>query len=362
MQKYTLALVVIIIVLLTVLFNSNTSQVEQIDSIKLGVLLPLTGNNAAHGELAKRGVELALENLPSNIQVVYEDSQFDGSVSVNAYKKLVTQDKVQAILTLGSPVAMSIASLANEDKVLLLGIVAAPAYSTPDDYTFRIVGSATVEADSIVDTIVNTLNKKKVAILSMGNDYGKGTASEFVHAFKDHGEVIFNESFLPEETDFRSSLIKIKSLNPDIIFIPATGREAGLIIKQAREQGIETAFICAQACQNPDLVTIAGGSAEGLLVVAPTDDANSNFIDLYSDKYTGTIHFGTIKMYDATKILSSVFANCEKDNYAPACLLRGMNNVTDYPGTSFPINFDENGDMNDQFLLKIVKNGAFVKY
>ena len=285
MQKYTLALVVIVIVLFTVLFNSNTSQVEQIDSIKLGVLLPLTGNNAAHGELAKRGVELALENLPSNI-----------------------------------------------------------------------------EADSIVDTIVNTLNKKKVAILSMGNDYGKGTASEFVHAFKDHGEVVFNESFLPEETDFRSSLIKIKSLNPDIIFIPATGREAGLIIKQAREQGIETAFICAQACQNPDLITIAGGSAEGLLVVAPTDDANSNFIDLYSDKYTGTIHFGTIKMYDATKILGSVFANCEKDNYAPACLLRGMNNVTDYPGTSFPINFDENGDMNDQFLLKIVTNGAFVRY
>ena len=366
MKKIIIGIIVLAVVVWggVKLFGTKEEKIKE--TIKIGAILPLSGTLALPGEFAKRGIELALEELQNendiDVEVIFEDSKFDPKLGIGAYEKLKTNDNVKAILEFGSPVGMALSPLANKDKILLLGLVAAPPYSTPNDYTFRIVGSATAEANGIVDVLVNKFGKQKVAVLFMNNDYGKGTADAFKIAFKNKGEIIFDEGFNPQETDFRSQLTKIKATNLEALFLASLGREAGVIIKQAKELKLNNLFICAQACDNPDLIAIASDSADGLVITAPTDDANAKFKSLYQNKYKENPNYVSMRMYDATKILASVFNACKKDDFDKECLLKEMNNVKDFPGSSYSVNFDENGDINDQFILKTVKNGQFVKY
>ena len=367
-MKKLIWIVVILIVIWGVWFRGEKSApiTEGGRAIKIGAILPLTGPIASAGEFAKQGVELAVADLMAQgkkVEVIFEDNQYDSRVGLSAYNKLKTVDKVDAVVVFGSPVAMPLIPVVNADQIPMLALTASPAYSTPDDYAFRIVGTADTEAKATVETLVDKLGKKKIAVMYLNNDYGTGGLAAFKKYAVGKATVVAEESAPPGATDYRSQLAKIKAANPDGIFLATLYREAGTILKQAKEMGINLPFMCGQPCAAPELFTTAGLAAEGLIIVAPTNNATTEFANAYTQKYQQDfLSYITLRHYDAIKVLSSVGEACQSDNYSGPCLKKQLDDLTNFPGLSYQINFDQNGDINDQFTIQVAKDGKYVPY
>ncbi len=350
--------IVVLVVLISFLTYGNRGSSSNKNEIRIAALLPLTGTSAIHGEYAKRGIEMAVDELKTEVNVVpvFDDTQMDPKIAVSDFNK-ETQSGVNAILSLGSPVAMAIKPLSSNSKTLLMSIVSAPAYSSPNDYTFRINGTATLEMDNILNTI-NDLGITKLAVVYQNDDYGRGLLSSLKRVYD--RPLSSEEGFLPDSTDMRTLLTKVKASHPDGIFVAAYAKSVGLVMKQSKDLGIKVTFICGSACDNPDLLTSGGSNADGLIIVSPTPNAHASFADKYSSLYGEDTNFVSIRMYDAVKMIVSAVQECQKSSDMKMCLKDQMHSVKDFPGAAFAVNFDQNGDMQDQFVQKTVKDGKIV--
>lgn len=353
---------ILLIALVAWSFLGNKKEVSG-EPITIGAILPMTGTLASQAEFARNGIELAREKLADEgivLDVIYEDSQLDPKVGISAFNKLVQTNKVKSVLSFTSPVSMAIAPLANQQKIVTISLLTSPSYSTPNDYTYRMVGSAVLEARGLSEN-VKAGGYKRIGVLYINNEYGLGISDTLKGLYPQaNSEIVSAEAFLPTDTDYRSPLAKIKNTNPDVVILAAFGREVALAVRQAREIGITVPFLCSAPCESPDTLEIAGDLAEGLLAVSPTNKSEESIRVLYVDKYGIEPNYVALRMYDSTMILAHVHNKCGQDATSE-CLLSEMENIENFTGASYQINFDENGDINDQYVNKVVKDGKFVR-
>ncbi len=368
MKKIIWVIVIVVIIGLFVWSGrkkEGTTPTGTAEPLKIGAILPLTGPIANGGEFARHGAELALEDVNKDgekVQVFFEDYQYDAKQAVGTYNKLRDTDGVNAIFAFGTPAGMPLSPVANQAKVPLLTILAGTSYSTPNDYTYRVVGSGKTDAKAAVDVLVDKLGKKKIAVVSLNNDYGSGTLEEFKKLIVGKAEVVAAESAAPGVTDYRTQLTKVKAANPDAIFLPTLYKEGGTIIKQAKEMGINATFMCGQPCENPEFLAAAGAAAEGAFVMTPTNQDTYGFGTRYQERYGIPPSYIALRSYDAIKMLAAAAEGCREGNYAGECLKMKLDSLRNFPGLSFPITFDENGDITDMFSIKVVRDGKFVPY
>ena len=356
-MKKSIGVIIVVLIIVFGIYYFGFRKSESDLSKTIIAILPLTGSSAVHGEYSRRGIDLALKDLPAgnNVRVIFEDSQMDPKSAISEFNKDVTQNITPAVLSLGSPVAMALAPIAIKDKTVLMSIVSAPAYSSLNNYTFRINGTAEYEMDNVLQTI-KSLGIKRLAVIYQNDDYGSGILKSLKQKYGQ--TLVAEEGFLPSATDMRSQLTKIKSSNPDGIFVAAYAQVVGIVAKQAKELNIQSSLICGSACDNPDLIKIGGVSAEGVIVVAPSPKANSIFEEKYKAIYKEEPNFVSIRMYDAVKLLADAMNVCTGNSNYTSCLKDTIHNVKDFPGAAFPVNFDQNGDLQDVFVTKIVTNGV----
>jgi branched-chain amino acid transport system substrate-binding protein len=246
-------------------------------TIKVGVNLELSGGVASYGESLEKGVSLAVAEINKKggvdgkkIEIVKVDNKSDAAEATNGAIKLTSQDKVTAIIgaaTSGDTVAQ--AQIANDTKTVLL----TPSGTSPNvtvnesgklnDYVFRICFIDPFQGTVAANFANKELKVKNAAIFAdSASDYAKGLAASFKKTFEGAGgKVVAEEAYVAKDTDFRSTLTRIKSKNPEFIFIPGYYEEVGLIIKQARELGITVPFMGADGWDSPKLVELAGADA-----------------------------------------------------------------------------------------------------
>lgn len=350
MKNKIFAGVIILAVIVIIIIGSYAKKEDKILAI-----LPLSGANSQHGEWAKRGIDMAIKNHKTNLKVVYEDSQLDAKKAISIINQYKTDKSVLSVVSLGSPVAMAISPIVNEYAIPTFSIVSAPAYSSPNDYTFRINGTAAVEMSAIKNEITNG-DAKRIAIVYLNNDYGRGLDASFKNVISSN-LIVAEEGFLQTDTNLRSQIIKIKNSNPDKIFIASWGKEAGIFIKQAREMGVTSEIVCGSACYSPELITSAGKAADGVVIVAPSINTNQEFKDKYFSLYHEKPNYVTTRAYDATGLVIESLNKCENNR---ECIKNYIANISNYNGLIFPIKFDQNGDLLDQYQTFVIKDGDFV--
>lgn len=287
--------------------NESTGGSEG-DTIKVGANLELSGAVASYGEGIKEGIDLAIEEINAaggvdgkELEVVPVDNKSEGSEATNAAIKLVNQDKVTAIIgsaTSGNTKAQT--QIADEGKTILI----TPS-GTADDLTLGTDGNVIdyVFRTSFIDSFqgkvaanfATELGIKNAAIYAdNASDYAKGLAKSFKETFEAAGgKVVAEESYIADDTDFRSTLTNLKSAEPEFIFIPGYYEEVGLIVKQARELGIDVPLMGADGWDSPTLVELAG--AENLNNTYITnhyssgdpDETIQKFVEAFSKKYDG---------------------------------------------------------------------------
>lgn len=282
MKRLSLALAMVLILSLFTGCSAQpaTAPAPTADSngtVKVGLDYELSGNVATYGQGLTAGIELAVEEINNNggllgkqVELVKADNKSDNAEAANVATKLITRDKVVAILgpatsgnTKGAvPVAM-------QHNVPLIS-----ASATADDITVDSNGNVrefifkTCFSDSFQGVIManfasQDLRMKNAAILiDNTSDYSKGLATSFKDKFESlGGNIVTEQAYQAKEKDFRAVLTNIKSANPDVLYLPGYYEEVGLIVKQARELGLSVPILGGDGYDSPKLVELAGKEA-----------------------------------------------------------------------------------------------------
>jgi branched-chain amino acid transport system substrate-binding protein len=373
MKTKNIWMIVLVIVIVLVVAGSlyiNTTRKD--NTIKIGAIMPLTGNIAGQGVWSVQGGTVAEEEINSRggingkkLETIYEDSKGLSAEGVSAYEKLRNINNIKYVLTSTSSVALSVQKLSENDKVIQMDTTATvPSYSTPDDYSFRTGITATQLSKESADILYNKLNSKKVAVLYMNNDFGKGMAESFKKNYK--GEIVLEDTFNVGSTDFKTSLLKLKEKKFDYVFLVSFYGEAIIIMKQAKEIGMDKKFFSnSYSIEVQEFLDKTKGISDGIIYVSPKFDVNSsdpaiiNYVKKYKEKYKEEPNFYSAQEYDGVIALSKVLEKCNYDD--TECARKELMNL-DFQGASGRIKFDSNGDVLKEVELKTIKNGEFVKY
>ena len=299
--------------------GSNAASGE---TIVLGSNFELTGNVAQYGSNAAKGFKLAIKEANDaggvngkQIKIVEADNKSDAAESDNAAKKLISDDKVVAIV--GPAVSGSVISesrTAEEEKIPVI----APAATRPDitvendtlkPFIFRSCFTDPQQGEVMAEFAIKDLNAKTAVLyLDASSDYSLGIGKIFQEKFEAAGgQIAMDERFFAKDQDFKAALTKIKTANPDVIFVPAYYEEVGKIVKQARELGIEATILGTDGWDDSKVVDIAGKDALNNTFFCTHyfegDEDVQAFLKAYKEEYKEDPNVFAALGYDSGKML-----------------------------------------------------------
>ena len=287
--------------------SSNTSGDGDDKTIKIGANLELSGGVASYGQSVEEGIQLALEEINKEgidgkkLKLVKFDNKSDAAEATNGTTKLISQDKVVAIIGAATSTnTLAQVQIAQKNKIPLITPTGTnPTITNKDgvlsDFVFRTCFIDPFQGTVAANFASNELKVKNAAvIIDSSSDYAKGLAAAFKTAFEANGgKIIKEEAYIAKDTDFNAILTNIKSANPEFIFLPGYYEEVGLIIKQARALGIEVPIMGGDGWDSPTLVEIAGADPLNNTFITnhyssgDSDPKVQDFVKAFEAKYNG---------------------------------------------------------------------------
>lgn len=332
------------------------------DTIKVGGLLEMTGGSASFGISGKNGIDLALKKINEKgvlggkkLSLVVADTKSEASEATNGMQKLISQDKVVAVIGPNQSSAV-IASGAINNGAKVVDIT--PMGTNPDvtvdpktkqvkPYSFRTCFIDPFQGTVMASFASNELKVKRAAIyIDNTSDYAKGLAQFFKENFvKNGGQVVIEEAYLQKDTDFKSTLTKIKAAKPDFIYIPGYYQEVGLIVKQAREMGITVPMAGGDGWDSAKLPEIAGKAAlentffSSLYSPDDTSDLNKDFVAEYKKAYNTNPDVFAALAYDSALLVAKAIEDAGSAD--PAKIGEAMAKIKGFKGVSGEVTFNE---------------------
>ena len=347
------------------------------DTVKIGLMAPLTGSWASEGQGMKKIVELLAEQqnakggaLGKQIEVVTEDDGGDPRTASLAAQRLTTKGVAEVVGTYGSAVTEASQTIYDEAKIpqIANGSTAIRLTEKGFKHFFRTAPRDDEQGRMAAQTI-GKLGFKKVAILHDSTSYAKGLADEANALLKKKGtDVVFFDALTPKENDYTAILTKLKGANPDVVLFTGYYPEAGLLMKQKKGMNWNVPFIGGDATNNVDLVKIAGKAAEGFYFLSPpqpqdldTADAKAFLAD-YQKKYNELPpSIWAVLAGDGFRVAVAGIAGAKStDGGKVADYLH--KDLKNFSGLSGPISFDAKGDREGEVyrVYKVDSEGKFV--
>ena len=277
------------------------------DVIKIGANLELSGGVASYGSSIGDGAKLAIEEINAaggidgkQLELITVDNKSENSEATTAAIRLAEKEQVVAMLapaTSGN--ALATVEIANKYKVpIVTGSGTAPNVTVNDNGSVNEFAFRTCFIDPFQGTVAanfatKDLGAKNVAIYAdNASDYAKGLAASFKETVEANGgTVVAEEAYVAKDVDFKSTLTNIKGKNPDFVFIPGYYEEVGLIVKQARDLGIDVPLMGADGWDSPTLIDLAGAKALNNTYITnhysseDPDASIQKFVEAFKGKY-----------------------------------------------------------------------------
>ena len=343
------------------------------DTIKVGVFLPLTGDNAAGGELELRGIKLANklhpEVLGKKVQLVVADNKSDKAEAASVAARLIEKDKVCTILgTYGSSLAMAAGNIVKEAKVPAIGTSCTnPQVTANNDYYFRACFIDPFQGTVMANYAFKQGAKKVAIVQEVSNDYSVGLAKFFVEAFQkltnDKNSIIDVANYQTGDKDFTAVLTNLKAKNPDAVFAPGNFTESALLIKQARQLGIKAPFMGGDTWETQEFIDVGGKDVEGCVLStafdrekASTEEAKK-FLKAYTDEYKGEPSALSALGYDS--YLIAIDAIKRAGGTDSKKIRDAIATTKDLEAVTGKTTLDKNGDAIKAAVIKVVKDGKF---
>ena len=378
MNKKFLVLILSVALVLSTLSGcggSGDKGTDSSDVIKIGVFEPMTGANAAGGEMTVEGIELAhakvSEVLGKKVELLILDNKSEKVDAANAVSRLIDKDKVVAIIgSYGSSLSMAAGDIVKNAKVPAVGCSPTnPLVTLGNDYYFRVCFIDPFQGTVMANYAFNELRAKKAAIIQdVQQDYSIGLSKYFVDAFVkltgDASSIVATTSYNTGDQDFSAQLTNVKALNPDVIFAPGNYGESALLIKQARDLGIDIPILGGDTWEAPEFLSIGGSAVEGAVysthftAESPVTAASEEFLKEYKAKFNKDANAFAALGYDAYMVIIDAI---EKAGTTDSVAIRDKIAATkDFMGATGMITLDINGDAVKSAIINQVKDGKFV--
>jgi branched-chain amino acid transport system substrate-binding protein len=356
----------IILVCLALLMPRAEAQEE----VKIGEVNPISGAIGQYGTTCHRGIQLAVELANQNggaggkkIDLITEDNQSQAGETATIVRKFVSQDKVAAIIgdltssaTLeGGPIAQAaripmVTPLATNPKVTEIG-----------NYIFRVCFIDEFQGRVMARFAKEHLHASRAGILTdTKQDYSIGLSDFFKETFNSPTTAVVREQkYSSGDTDFRAVLTSLKAATPDVVFVPGYYPEVSLILKQARQLGINVPFIGCEAWDSPTLLKVAGKAADGCYFsnqFSPDDPSPvvQEFDRVYQEKFGSRPDNFAALGYDAARV---VFDAIKRAGSTDSQVIRdALAQTKDFPGVSGNITIDSNRNASKPVVVLAIQD------
>jgi branched-chain amino acid transport system substrate-binding protein len=345
------------------------------DTIKIGEIASITGKEASLGQSSHNGTRLAIEHinaaggvLGKKLELITEDTQSKAGETGTAVRKLISRDKVVAILgEVASSRSLEAAPICQNAKVPMVSPAStAPAVTATGDYIFRTCFIDPFQGPVMARFAKDTLLAKGIAlVVSSTSAYSVGLAKYFKEAFiAGGGEIVAEQKYSEGEKDFKAQLTAIKAVNPDAIFNPGYYNEGALIVRQARDLGIGITVFGADSWEAEALIELGGKAIEGAYLCShysPDDPSPRvrDFVAAYKKRYgAGFSPDSNASLgYDSALVLADAIKRAGSTDRAK--VRDALAATKNFPAVTGTITINEKRDASKNAVIVQVRDGRF---
>ncbi len=338
--------------------------------IKIGAILPLTGDAAQWGIPPMKGAQLAVDEINNmggingkKILLKIEDDRCDPKDGVSAFKKLTMNKELKIIVgAVCSSVTLAVAPLAESNKILLISPASTnPTITEAGDYIFRIIPSDDLRGNIFAEYLYNDVKIKKVALLYINNEGGVGNRNSFERRFQElGGKIIFDESYEQGTKDIRTQLSKIKNSDAEAVLVVSYPNDTVLLLKQAKELKLQKPlYFQTEAVEDPTVLKEASNTSEGVVYILPAEAEGKqvdNFKNQYRGKYGIDPELFAAEAYDIINLIAAAISS-QNGEVNTDKIINCFYKTKEYNGVSGVITFDQNGDVKKPMAIKTIKDG-----
>ncbi|MHC1783791.1 MAG: ABC transporter substrate-binding protein [Anaerolineaceae bacterium] len=353
---------------------------HEVGVIKFGLNNEVTGANPIIGASAKRGVDLALEEINSaggvtvdgkkyTLAVEELDNEFKPEAAAVVAQKFADRSDIMAMIgpNDSADVMPTIPIIEAAKLPSITPWATAVAITQDNDYFFRACFTDDFQGAIIAKFAYEDEQAKTAAVLyDMSNDYNVGIATIFKKTFEEMGgKVVEFQTYGRGEKDFKSQLTKIVAANPDILLMPNFFAEIPLQAEQARALGYKGKFIGSDTWGDKELLNLGGEYVEGALWVGHyavdiASDKAKAFIDAYTKKYNDTPNDIAALNYDTVYLLKLALENGGKVDRVS--IREGLAAIKEFEGVTGNAVFNDSGDPVKSAVIIKIKDGKFTYY
>jgi branched-chain amino acid transport system substrate-binding protein len=352
----------------------SCSSLLSAKEIKVGAVMPMSGPLAAYGQVTNLGVELAHKLQPKlkngdTIKIVLLDNKGDKVETANATTRLISSDKVVAILgALTSTNTAQTIAISDKKKIPIIAAVATNDKLTARrKFANRVCFTDSFQGEVVANYALAQGYKTAVVIVDQAQVYSLGLSKAFQKAFKAKGgKIVKKIKITSGDKDFKAVVSQIKQINPDFMFLPLYHPEASMIARQSKELGLDKPMFSGDGVANQTFIDLGGKAVEGYMFTDFFDYANppsktsADFVAFHT-KETGEKEMNSFTALgaDTYNVLIAAMNKCQ-DPTDSICINKEIKKTTNFDGVSGKITIDKNGNATRSAVIKEIKNGKAV--
>ena len=359
-----------LVFLFTACNRPQTSGTPDRSTIKIGYYGDMSGPTFNFGQSAKNGVLMAADEINRSggingrkIDVVIEDDQGSPERAATITSKLISHDKVVAVIAGGaSGNSLAAAPRAQSLKVPFISPSSTdPAVTRTGDYIFRVCFIDAFQGEVMARFAANALKAKKTAIMvDFNNPYSRGLSEFFELSFtKLGGEVVSKQSYAQGDPDYRGQLSTIRTSNPDVIYVPGYYGDVAIIAKQARQLGLTQPLLGGDGWDAPELWQL-GGDALNNSYISSHYSADDPAAGIQKFVHEYRLLYGNLEpdahaalAYDAMRVVADAIQRAGSTE--SASLRDALAHTTNFAGVTGVININADRDaVKPAVVLKLM--------
>jgi branched-chain amino acid transport system substrate-binding protein len=345
--------------------GGGTNSAAETGPIRVGEFASLTGKEATFGQSSHKGTLLAVEELNvaggvlgRKLELITEDNRSVAGESATVVRKLISRDKVVAVLgEVASSRSLEAAPICQQNQVPMISPSSTnPKVTETGDYVFRVCFIDPFQGAVLAKFAQRSLKAKKVA-------YSVGLAKYFREQFTDDGgQVLLEQKFNGGDKDFKAQLTAIKASGAEAIFAPCYYTEAGLICVQARALGLTVPIFGGDGWEAPELIQIGGKSMEGTYYSThySAEDSSAavrSFVEKFKARFKETPDAMAALGYDSAYVLADAMKRAGTTD-GPK-LREALAATKDFSGVTGKTTIDAKRNATKGLVFMTVKDGQF---
>ncbi|MCL2657657.1 MAG: branched-chain amino acid ABC transporter substrate-binding protein [Betaproteobacteria bacterium] len=333
------------------------STAAHADTVKIAIAGPMSGSVAQYGDMVKAGALTAIERINAaggsgghKFEAVLMDDACEPKQAVAVANRIVSE-KIRYVIghvCSGSTIPAS-DIYENEGIVMITPSATAPQLTEGKNrrFIFRTIGRDDQQGPAAARHIINNVKPKRVAVLHDKQSYGQGIATSVKRDLEAAKiPVVLFEGINAGDSDYSAVITKLKSQGVDFVYFGGYHPEMGLLLRQAREQGVKATFMGPEGVGNKDVTAIAGPASEGMLVTLPADfaadPANAGLVKAFADKKRDPNGPFQMPAYSGVQIISDAIAGAKTTDPTKVAAYMHKNTFHTPIGE---VQFDAQGDL-----------------